>query len=425
MSQWLSAAKRLEENVNEGNYFEAQSGIYALRRIQALLETTFPQMMFLLGEPGSGKSFLLHHLERLYVQKRLCVLIENPFLTPLQLLQRLLTCKGIEAHSADVEALRLQAVQAYAGTDHLIMLDEAQLMSAQLREFVRILSDSKVFYFLIAMHKKEGEEMLASPHFHSRPHQVIFLGDLQPGECMPYLAKELQSLGFWEVREFLGERLVLQAWRYSHGNFRNFKKCFYHLFLLLEHAKTHGKKGFEKPSLLLLRMAAIRGRVLASELNTDDFDQLVYEAKRTTGGKVRAFVASVGMFVVGAGIWYATHHLLRPTHEVPSVAVVAKETPPIFSSAPKTQETPSMEPQKETLTPEPLHVKAEVAEVPEKTEPAATVVQAPQEPLPFSEQPPETLESQAFETFLQNPNLPPPASAPVLWRILPYKETNF
>lgn len=230
MSQWLSAAKRLEENVNEGNYFEAQSGIYALRRIQALLETTFPQMMFLLGEPGSGKSFLLHHLERLYAQKRLCVLIENPFLTPLQLLQRLLTCKGMETDATDVEALRLQAIQAYAGTDHLIMLDEAQLMSSQLREFVRILSDSKVFYFLIAMHKKEGEEMLASPHFHSRPHQVIFLGDLQPGECVPYLTKELQSLGFWDVKEFLGERLVLQAWRYSRGNFRNFKKCFYHLF---------------------------------------------------------------------------------------------------------------------------------------------------------------------------------------------------
>lgn len=423
MSQWLSAAKRLEENVNEGNYFEAQSGIYALRRIQALLETTFPQMMFLLGEPGSGKSFLLHHLERLYAQKRLCVLIENPFLTPLQLLQRLLTCKGMETDATDVEALRLQAIQAYAGTDHLIMLDEAQLMSAQLREFVRILSDSKVFYFLIAMHKKEGEEMLASPHFHSRPHQVIFLGDLQPGECVPYLTKELQSLGFWDVKEFLGERLVLQAWRYSRGNFRNFKKCFYHLFLLLEHARSHGKKEFEKPSLLLLRMAAIRGRVLASELNTDDFDQLLYEAKRTTGGKTRALVASVGMLLVGAGVWYGTHYVLRPAKEVPLAVVSVAETRPILPAKTTTEEAPKAA--EETQAIEPLHVKVEMAEEVEKPEPVVATIPAPQEPVSLEEHDSVVVEPQTFTTFLRNSHLPPSASPPALWRILPYKEANF
>lgn len=305
MAQWLRAAKRFEENSHEGNYFEAQSAIYALRRIQTLLETTFPQMFFLLGEPGSGKSFMLNHLNRLYRNKRLTILIENPFLTPAQLLQRLLSCRGINSDTTDIEALRLKAVEAYQGVEHLIMLDEAQLMSTQMREFIRILSDSKVFYFLIAMHKSEGEEMLSSAHFHSRPHQVIYLGDLEPSECMPYLIKELQPLEIWDVRELFNKNLVNQAWRYSNGNFRNFKKCFYHLFLFLDYAHTHNKKEFLKPNLLLLRMAAMRGRVLATQLNTDDFEELRKEAK---GDKLSKRTLSIGLFsllVVGAIVsWF-------------------------------------------------------------------------------------------------------------------------
>lgn len=421
MSQWLSAARVLEENTKEGNYFEAQSGIYALRRVQTLLETTFPQMMFLLGEPGSGKSFMLHHLKRLYEKKRLCVLIENPFLSPAQLLQRLLSCAGITATSHDVEALRLQAVEAYTGVDHLIMLDEAQLMSAQLREFVRILSDSKVFYFLIAMHQREGEEMLSLAHFHSRPHQVIYLGDLQPSECVPYLAKELQSVGFFNVEALLGKRLMEEAWRYSRGNFRNFKKCFYHLFLLLDYAQTHQKKEFLKPSLVLLRMAAIRARVLASELNTDDFDQLLHEARRKSGGKHKALVASLVMVVGMGAVWYYTHTALFSPHAKREKSLGVEYVAPSSEVELKTHE--------ETFSSKPLHVKDEALPmeplVEEQTQAIATqeAEEIAQEEIIKEEIIKEETIKVEHNTasVLQNPNLPPPTSLPKTIRILPFR----
>ncbi|MBE0496798.1 MAG: AAA family ATPase [Campylobacterales bacterium] len=423
MSQWLNAARVLEENTKEGNYFEAQSGIYALKRVQTLLETTFPQMMFLLGEPGSGKSFMLHHLKRLYEKKRLCVLIENPFLTPAQLLQRLLSCKGVVVDSSDVEALRLQAVEAYAGVDHLIMLDEAQLMSAQLREFVRILSDSKVFYFLIAMHKKEGEEMLSLAHFHSRPHQVIYLGDLQPAECMPYLTKELHSVGFFDVEALLSKRLVAEAWRYSKGNFRNFKKCFYHLFLLLDYAQTQQKKEFAKPSLILLRMASIRARVLASELNTDDFDQLLHEARRKSGGRGRALTASVLMLLGGGIVWYYVHTVvLSPASTLSVSAPVA----PLHVEAPKPVVAPVEEVKKPVVEPLPrAEVPAEqvlVEQTPVVAEPLHVEVQMQEAPSVVAEVEKEVLiQADEVASVLQNPHLSPPTSLPKTIRVLPFK----
>ena len=175
MSKWLEAAYRFEENSHEGDFFEAQSASYAARRIKEILSSSFPQMIFLLGEPGSGKSFLLNHLKDVLQSQRECILIENPFLTPIELLKRLLSYYGIKSDSTDVEALRLEITDLYKGTNHLIMLDEAQLMAPEVREFIRILSDSKVFWFLIAMHKREGEEMLSSQNFHSRPHHFVYL----------------------------------------------------------------------------------------------------------------------------------------------------------------------------------------------------------------------------------------------------------
>ena len=317
MSKWLEAAKRFEENSHTGDFFEAQSASYAAKRIEDILEKSFPQMIFLLGEPGSGKSFLLNHILRVSTDKE-CILIENPFLTPLELLKRLLSYYGIKSETNDVEALRVEVTELFRDTKHLIMLDEAQLMNPELREFIRILSDSKVFWFLIAMHKSEGEEMLSSAHFHSRPHHVVYLGDLHPSECKSYLIKELQPMQIWDVRELFSNKLIEKSWRYSHGNFRNFKKCYYHLFLLLDIATTQNKKKYLTPNFTLLKMAAIRSRLLPSSINTDDFDQLEYLAKKGSGTRLWKYIVVILLAIILfiSGAWFLHFQKTKMVQEI-------------------------------------------------------------------------------------------------------------
>lgn len=305
MSQWLGAAKLFEENSHDGSFFEAQSSIYALKQIRSAFDGTFPQMIFLLGEPGSGKSFLLNYLAKYYKKNKECLVIGNPYLTPIELLNKMITFVGQEPVSQDVESLREQAIEIYTDRDHIIMIDEAQLTHPPLREFIRILSDSKVFWFLIAMHTQEGESLLRSPHFYSRPHKVIYMGHLQLHECQPYLQKTLQHSQMWDFIMRMGNKLIQKSWEYAHGNFRNFKKLYYHLFLLLDFANENNKKEFFKPNAKLLKMAAIKAGLVADKKGVQNFDELALCVKSDSNSKVLKIAGVACLFLVlGIGVWY-------------------------------------------------------------------------------------------------------------------------
>jgi type II secretory pathway predicted ATPase ExeA len=262
MSKWLEAANRFEERRNSDEYFEVQSALGAIEKIQNLLNGSFRQLIFLIGEPGSGKSFLLNHLHTIWAEKRDIILIETPFLTPLELLKKLLTHKGVKVTGSNIEQLRIKATEIYSTSDHVIMIDEAQLLSTEMREFIRILSDSKAFWFIIAMHRSEGEAILRAPHFKSRPHRVIELLPLSVIEGKNYIHSELMGMGFAEIIDEISPKLIAKAHRYSEGNFRNFKKIFYHLFHLLHYTNTHNKTKYLRPSSCTIMMAAMDAELI-------------------------------------------------------------------------------------------------------------------------------------------------------------------
>ncbi len=262
MSRWLDAAERFEERRESNDYFEIQSALGATEKIRTLINGTFPQLLFLIGEPGSGKSFLLQYLQDLWGEEQDILLIETPFITPIDLLRKLLTHKEIESIGDDIEQLRLEAIRAYEGSKHLIMIDEAQLLSPEMKEFIRILADSKAFWFILAMHRSEGEAILRAPHFKSRPHRIIELSPLTTVECKNYLHKELMQAGFSEITDEITPKLIHAAHKISHGNFRNFKKIFYYLFHLLHYTNANGKTRYLRPSKCTLTMAAMSAELL-------------------------------------------------------------------------------------------------------------------------------------------------------------------
>lgn len=262
MSQWLEAANRFEERRDTLDYFEGQSALGAIEKINHLLTTSFRQLIFLLGEPGSGKSFLLHHLKEEWKDKWDILLIETPFLTPLDLLKKLLNHRGIDTSGDDMEKFRNLVTELYRNSNHIIMIDEAQLLSTEMKEFIRILTDSKGFWFILAMHQSEGESILKAPHFKSRPHHILHLKPLSVMECKNYVHRELMRVGFSEIVDELGIKLITKAHRLSHGNFRNFKKILYHMFHLLHFTNTHNRTKFQRPSSCMINMAAMSAELL-------------------------------------------------------------------------------------------------------------------------------------------------------------------
>lgn len=297
MSKWSEIAKYFEENSHSKIYFESQSSAKALKQIQTIVKNHFPQMIFLLGEPGTGKTFLLNHIANHYKDEKFCLMMENPFLTPQELLRRMLTFVGVDPKDKDVESMRLEAIKAYENRPHIVMIDEAQLSHAPLREFIRILSDSKVFWFLIAMHTKEGESLLKNPHFFSRAHQVIYMGSLDKDEFSPYIKQVLKDSNHLDTIINIENFLINGIEKYAKGNFRNFKKLCYEFFLLLDYAYNNDRIDYTKPSPKLLEMAAIKAGLTNAKRETE-FDKLIIATNTKIIKKDLPFVKMVSIFVI-------------------------------------------------------------------------------------------------------------------------------
>lgn len=255
MSKWLEYASSFEEGINN-KFFEARASYQTLERLKISLNEKLGKMIFLLGEPGSGKTYLLN---RLLYDKELenrPVFFETPISSVREFLIRLIKNMGEEPIDKDIGVLKDQAENLYKDKKTLIMLDEAQLIDEQILEFLRILSDSKVFWIIFAMHEEEGSNILKKSHFKSRPHKVIKLGKLTKDEAQMYVNTQLLFTNDKKVLDFHQDNASL-IYKFSGGNFRYLKKLIYTEFELLNEARESEMEDFAEPSKCLLHMAAI------------------------------------------------------------------------------------------------------------------------------------------------------------------------
>jgi ABC-type lipoprotein export system ATPase subunit len=255
MSRWLEYASLFEEGV-ENPYFEARSAYQALSNVKSTLKEKSGKMIFLLGQPGSGKTYLLHHLLQDEELEHTPVLFDTPIASPRSFLTRLIKHMNEDIVSEELEVLKEQAETLYADKKILVMLDEAQLLNDETLEFIRILSDSRKFWIVCAMHEEEGREILGKSHFKSRPHKLIELGQLSPKELEMFINTQLILSQDKYVLDF-HQKHAKRIYSLSKGNFRYLKKLIYTEFSLLHEAQELGMKKFEEPSKCLLNMAAI------------------------------------------------------------------------------------------------------------------------------------------------------------------------
>ena len=183
-------------------------------------------MMFLIGEPGSGKSFLLNFLYYKYPTNYL--LVKEPFIS------------------------KDEFVKNYKYIGKKILIDEAQLLSMEMIEFLRILSD-KGHQVVFSMHKKEGEEIINLPQFKSRYTKIIELKHMNYKEFEKYVYSKFIK----HKKVYLRDKKVLKkVYKFSKGNFRMSKKFMFTMLNLLNYSLNKGLK-YVKLDNCILEMSAI------------------------------------------------------------------------------------------------------------------------------------------------------------------------
>ena len=258
MADLRKAAALFEDRVDRDDYFHAAAAERARRTLHELVESPERRLLFLLGEPGVGKTKMLRTLQEDLQSKggRDVLFFTEPFFDPRAFLERLLKEEGLPAEGS-LEECKTRAVERYGEKPHLIMIDEAQLLNETSLEFLRILADTRAFTFLLSMHRKEGEEILSLPHFRSRSHRVVEIGALEPSEVGEYLRSRLREEGMEELADSLDGKSVRAIHRYTEGNFRLVKRMAQTLFELMDEAKAKGMTRFARPDGCLTEMAAL------------------------------------------------------------------------------------------------------------------------------------------------------------------------
>lgn len=258
MRDYEAAKELFKDTINPLFYFDSVSAEIAKNKIEdAIYERNAP-LIFVIGDPGVGKSYILQVINHKISQNQLTVFIDHPFFDKRDLLKMLYDAKGLEFNKEiNFNSLKDELLKEYAGTNHTIFIDEAQLLNEEQFELIRILSDTKVFQFVLSMHKEEGALILQKKHFKSRTKIVIEYGNLEESEILRYVQSILITHGHTEIATLFTKSEVKIIGRYARGNFRTIKKFFYTLMKLLAYAKKNGLSKYQKINKCLLMMAAL------------------------------------------------------------------------------------------------------------------------------------------------------------------------
>jgi energy-coupling factor transporter ATP-binding protein EcfA2 len=181
-------------------------------------------IIFLLGPPGSGKSFMLNYLYFKYPDRYF--LYPEPTISKNDLLKD------------------------YG--NKTILVDEAQLLDSEVLEHFRILSD-KGNPVIFSMHLKEGEKIANLPQFRSRYTQKIYMKELTYQDFENFvLSKFIKH----NKTSLINKKMLKKIFKITKGNFRLSKKFIFTALNLLEFSFNNGLK-YKQIDNCIFEMSAI------------------------------------------------------------------------------------------------------------------------------------------------------------------------
>jgi len=249
----------LSNDMNKLQHFNSLAFEHSKNELITALEKKENPMIFLLGDPGCGKSYLLRYLEEKEKDIKIAKYFTYPFFEEKEFLEILLSLAGpnIQRDQYNIEKILFHLKQEFEELEYVIVIDEAQHLTEDLIELIRILSDQKVFQFVLAMHKKEGEYILSKSQYKTRNPKKIVVQYLNNDEVLRYIQETLLNHNLSKIAsEFKGSYVKLIR-KYTNKNFRAIKKLLATLFEIIIEAKKRNLSKYSTINKHTITMAAI------------------------------------------------------------------------------------------------------------------------------------------------------------------------
>jgi len=258
MKDFEAAKDIFKDYVDPSFYFDSISSEIARLKLQEVLLEKSISLIFLIGEPGVGKTHIMRLMHAMNSQSYPSLLLEQPFFDVLDFYKTLYHLKKREFQQGKTLLMYQEELfEMYAHQPCTIFLDEAHLLSFKQLEFIRILSDTKLFQFILAMHTEDAKMLLSKKQFESRSKIVIEYGNLEENEVLRYIQTALMNKALGDIALLFSATHSKFITRHTKGNFRVIKKFLYMLMKFLDFAKKNELKKYDTINGCLLTMVAL------------------------------------------------------------------------------------------------------------------------------------------------------------------------
>jgi len=229
-------ARELFRDVVETNNYIA---LLTLEKVQSDLLNAIDKkekMIFLTGEAGSGKSMILKRVfEQLENEK--VFFISNPYLQISSILN-ILKQLSLKEH-------------------HLFLIDEAQLLTQETFEELRIYADRGNVTFVFATHETDLKRLLEKKHFYTRINYILTLNKVSSKELEEFIRIKLLKHNLFNISEMIKKNNYKLIYKYTKGSLRATNQLMFKVFDILDffYTKYPNKVNLNKLSNKYIDMA--------------------------------------------------------------------------------------------------------------------------------------------------------------------------
>ena len=232
MSRFLDLQQAFVDRIEADRYIGLDTSILFYNKLQESIEKPL-KMILLFGKPGTGKSVLMNKLYHDHMDSGTLFFIDTPVLDEREFIATLYAFVFDKPLEKAISFNRfIQLLHGLKEHRHItVLLDEAQLYSSEMMEKIRLISDTRVIKFVVALHKTDREDLIAKEHFQSRIWETIELKNGTVHDTLVYLQKKMVMHNAFEIASMISPKNVKLIHRLTQGNYREINKL---MFTLLE-----------------------------------------------------------------------------------------------------------------------------------------------------------------------------------------------
>ena len=173
------------------------------------------KMLLLTGEAGSGKSLLLKSIYFELKESKNIFFVSNPYVEVNKILN-ILKELDLKSH-------------------HIMLLDEAQLLTSETWENLRIYADRGNITLVFATHDTNVKELLSKKHFKTRINTIIPVKKISKNEMESFILTKLLKNNFNDIASMFKPSHFNLIYKYTKGSLRATNQLMYKLLDVLDY----------------------------------------------------------------------------------------------------------------------------------------------------------------------------------------------